>query len=97
MLVLFSRENPNSCWIITLGWLTGYIYLGNTIRIIDFRYRICPRVLVDVSKRSPSTNVLGFNLNIPIAIAPTAMQGMADPEGEKATVRGKHNISRFAV
>lgn len=60
--------------------------------LIGISYRICPRVLVDVSKRSQSTSVLGLDLNFPIAIAPTAMQGMANPEGETATVRGKNIV-----
>ena len=34
-----------------------------------------------------STTVLGFKISMPIMIAPTAMQKMAHPEGELATVR----------
>lgn len=53
------------------------------------RLRIRPRVLIDVSNRSTATNVLGLNLALPIAIAPTAMQKMANSDGEKGTVRGE--------
>lgn len=60
----------------------------------EFRIRIRPRFLIDVSKRDLSCNVLGTNLDYPIAIAPTAMQKMAHPEGEKATAKGiLYNIS----
>jgi (S)-2-hydroxy-acid oxidase len=34
-----------------------------------------------------STTVLGFNISMPIMIAPTAMQKMAHPDGELATAR----------
>lgn len=45
------------------------------------------RVLVDVSKREPSTSVLGSQLSMPIIIAPTAFHCLAHDEGELATVR----------
>lgn len=53
------------------------------------RLRVRPRVLIDVSKRSTKTNVLGIDLDMPIGIAPTAMQRMAHCDGEKATARGR--------
>ncbi|PQQ20448.1 peroxisomal (S)-2-hydroxy-acid oxidase GLO1 isoform X1 [Prunus yedoensis var. nudiflora] len=46
-----------------------------------------PRILMDVSKIDLRTTVLGFNISMPIMIAPTAMQKMAHPEGEYATAR----------
>ncbi|XP_020875760.1 peroxisomal (S)-2-hydroxy-acid oxidase GLO5 isoform X2 [Arabidopsis lyrata subsp. lyrata] len=46
-----------------------------------------PRILIDVSKIDVSTRVLGFNISMPIMIAPTAMQKMAHPDGELATAR----------
>jgi (S)-2-hydroxy-acid oxidase len=46
-----------------------------------------PRILRDVSKIDLTTNVLGFDISMPIMIAPTAMQKMAHPEGEFATAR----------
>lgn len=50
--------------------------------------RLRPRVLIDVSSRSTKCNVLGLDLDLPVAIAPTAMQKMAHSEGERATARG---------
>lgn len=35
-----------------------------------------------------AATVLGIDLSMPIAIAPTAMQRMAHPDGELATARG---------
>ncbi|CAH8306405.1 unnamed protein product [Eruca vesicaria subsp. sativa] len=46
-----------------------------------------PRILIDVSEIDVSTRVLGFNISMPIMIAPTAMQKMAHPDGELATAR----------
>ncbi|XP_073226387.1 glycolate oxidase 1-like isoform X2 [Cicer arietinum] len=42
---------------------------------------------MDVSKIDLTTNVLGFNISMPIMIAPTALQKMAHPQGEYATAR----------
>ncbi|XP_021741512.1 peroxisomal (S)-2-hydroxy-acid oxidase GLO5-like isoform X1 [Chenopodium quinoa] len=46
-----------------------------------------PRILIDVSHIDISITVLGFNIPMPIMIAPSAMQKMAHPEGEFATAR----------
>lgn len=51
------------------------------------RLRILPRILVDVSKINTETTILGDKVASPICIAPTAMQQMAHPEGERATAR----------
>jgi 4-hydroxymandelate oxidase len=45
------------------------------------------RVLVDVSHRDLSTQVLGRKLSMPLMVAPTAFHGLSDPEGEVATAR----------
>nr|DBA27118.1 TPA: hypothetical protein GDO54_011294 [Pyxicephalus adspersus] len=51
------------------------------------RYRLYPRVLRDVSITDLSTTILGQKVSMPICVAATAMQRMAHPEGETATVR----------
>ncbi len=51
------------------------------------RLRIHYRVMVDVSRRSLATTMLGEPATMPVAIAPTALQCMAHPEGERATAR----------
>ncbi|HEX6121647.1 MAG TPA: alpha-hydroxy acid oxidase, partial [Ktedonobacterales bacterium] len=51
------------------------------------RIRLRPRVLVDVSRVELATTVLGTPISMPILIAPTALHGLACPEGECATVR----------
>ncbi|MGH9316432.1 MAG: alpha-hydroxy acid oxidase [Thermoanaerobaculia bacterium] len=45
------------------------------------------RVLVDVSQIDLSTRLAGISLSLPLLLAPTALQRMAHPEGEKATAR----------
>ncbi len=51
------------------------------------RWVLRPRVLVDVSERDTSTTVLGTQVRFPVLVAPTALQRMADREGEVATSR----------
>nr|Q01KC2.2 RecName: Full=Glycolate oxidase 2; Short=GOX 2; Short=OsGLO2; AltName: Full=Peroxisomal (S)-2-hydroxy-acid oxidase GLO2; AltName: Full=Short chain alpha-hydroxy acid oxidase GLO2 [Oryza sativa Indica Group]Q7XPR4.3 RecName: Full=Glycolate oxidase 2; Short=GOX 2; Short=OsGLO2; AltName: Full=Peroxisomal (S)-2-hydroxy-acid oxidase GLO2; AltName: Full=Short chain alpha-hydroxy acid oxidase GLO2 [Oryza sativa Japonica Group] len=46
-----------------------------------------PVVLVDVSCIDMSMSVLGYNISMPIMIAPTALHKLAHPEGELATAR----------
>jgi 4-hydroxymandelate oxidase len=51
------------------------------------RTTLLPRMLVDVSARDLGTTVLGEPVSMPILIAPTALQGLAHPEGEVATTK----------
>jgi isopentenyl diphosphate isomerase/L-lactate dehydrogenase-like FMN-dependent dehydrogenase len=52
------------------------------------RWVLRPRMLVDVSKLTTATSVLGTELSFPVLVAPMAFQGMAHPEGEVAMARG---------
>ena len=45
------------------------------------------RVLVDVSQRDLSTNVLGQQVSMPVIVAPTAFHAMACPDGEVTTAK----------
>ena len=51
----------------------------------------------DVSKRDTKTTFLGIPIVSPIAVAPTAMQRMAHPEGELATARGESFLSELSL
>jgi 4-hydroxymandelate oxidase len=51
------------------------------------RIPIHHRVLVDVSRRSAETTVLGGRVSMPVLIAPTAFHRLAHADGEVATVR----------
>ena len=52
------------------------------------RYRLRPRVLVDVSSIDLSTTMLGAPAAMPVAIAPMAVHGLADPGAEVAMATG---------
>jgi isopentenyl diphosphate isomerase/L-lactate dehydrogenase-like FMN-dependent dehydrogenase len=51
------------------------------------RWRLRPRVLVDVSAVSTAVELLGRPLSMPILVAPVAYQRLVDPEGEVAMAR----------
>ncbi len=50
-------------------------------------WELRPRVLVDVGEVSTATTVLGTEVELPLLVAPTAFQCLADPGGELATAR----------
>ena len=51
------------------------------------RIRLRPRVLVDVSRVDLTTTVLGQRLELPVLLAPVALQRLAHPDGELASAR----------
>jgi 4-hydroxymandelate oxidase len=51
-------------------------------------WQLHPRVLAGVSEVSTATTLLGSPVSSPVAIAPTAIQGLAHPEGEVASAQG---------
>lgn len=51
------------------------------------RYRLRPRVLVDVRGVTTASTLLGRPVAMPVAIAPMAVHGLAHPDGELATAR----------
>ena len=51
------------------------------------RHRLMPRVLVDVSRASAVTTVLGTEISMPVIVAPVALQKMAHPDGESGMAR----------
>ena len=52
------------------------------------RWRLLPRVLAGVGEVSTATTLLGAPVDLPVVLAPTAIQGLAHPEGEVASARG---------
>jgi 4-hydroxymandelate oxidase len=61
------------------------------------RYKLYPRMLVDVSQRDLSTTLLGQSLPLPILIAPMAFQCLAHPEGEIATAKAAAELGSVMV
>lgn len=51
------------------------------------RYKLRPRILVDVSERDLTTTVLGQTVQLPLLIAPMAFQCLAHRDGEVATAK----------
>jgi isopentenyl diphosphate isomerase/L-lactate dehydrogenase-like FMN-dependent dehydrogenase len=51
------------------------------------RWELRPRVLVDVGSVSTATTVLGTEIALPLLVAPTAFQRLADPEAELSTAK----------
>jgi 4-hydroxymandelate oxidase len=51
------------------------------------RYRLRPRVLVDVARVDPATTLVGAPAAYPVGIAPMAVHALAHPSGEVATAR----------
>jgi isopentenyl diphosphate isomerase/L-lactate dehydrogenase-like FMN-dependent dehydrogenase len=51
------------------------------------RWRLRPRVLVDVSAVTTETEVLGGPVSMPVLVAPVAYQRLVDPEGEVGMAR----------
>jgi (S)-2-hydroxy-acid oxidase len=58
------------------------------------RWILRPRVLVDVATIDTATTVLGARVAMPFGFAPTALQGLAHPEGEvvPARVAGRKHV-----
>ncbi|XP_015930701.2 2-Hydroxyacid oxidase 1 isoform X1 [Parasteatoda tepidariorum] len=55
------------------------------------RLRFRTRSLQNVSKRHLAVTLAGKDVSFPIGIAPTAMQRMAHPDGEIATIKGANH------
>lgn len=47
-----------------------------------------PRVMLNNESADTRTKILGFDTGVPFFIAPTAMQGMVNLDGEKAMAKG---------
>jgi isopentenyl diphosphate isomerase/L-lactate dehydrogenase-like FMN-dependent dehydrogenase len=61
------------------------------------RWKLRPRVLVDVTAIDTSTTVLGTTVSSPILVAPVALQQFAHPEGEAATARAADRAGTIMV
>ncbi|KAI1629221.1 (S)-2-hydroxy-acid oxidase [Exophiala viscosa] len=51
------------------------------------RYKIRPRVLIDMSNLDSTTNMFGTKISLPLGFAPAAAHKLAHPDGEAATSR----------
>jgi 4-hydroxymandelate oxidase len=60
-------------------------------------HRLRPRVLRDVAHVDTSVDLLGTRLTTPVLVAPTALHGLAHPDGEVATASGTHAAGSLMV
>ncbi|HEU5199456.1 MAG TPA: alpha-hydroxy acid oxidase [Ktedonobacterales bacterium] len=61
------------------------------------RVQLLPRMLRGVRKADLGTTVLGTPVSMPVLVAPTALQGLACPEGECATAQAAGNLGTLMV
>jgi 4-hydroxymandelate oxidase len=83
---LAEERVPPEVWCYFAGGADDEVTLRSN-RAAFGRWQFRPRVLVDVAGVTTATEVLGQRLELPILAAPTALQGLLDPEGELATAR----------
>ena len=75
---------------VTWGYYANGAWDMHTLADTDAawsRYRLRPRVLVDVSAVETRTRILGRDAALPIGVSPSALHGLAHPDGELATAR----------
>ena len=77
---------PRVVWDYYSGGAQDEVTLRENRAAYD-RITLYPRILVDVSKCSPGTTVLGERVSMPVLVAPTAFHRMAHEDGEMATAR----------
>src|SRR5256885_679516 len=75
-----------NAWAYYAGGSGDEVTLRDNVAAFQ-RWRLRPRVLVDVRTVATATTVLGTDVALPVLIAPLAWQRMAHPEGEAATAR----------
>jgi isopentenyl diphosphate isomerase/L-lactate dehydrogenase-like FMN-dependent dehydrogenase len=83
-----AREKlPSATWDYFAGGAEDEITLHANRRAFE-QLEIRYRVLVDVSRRDASIELLGTRIPAPIVVAPMAFQRLAHPDGECAMARG---------
>ena len=60
-------------------------------------WQLHPRVLAGVERVSTATTLLGHPVDSPVAVAPTAIQGLAHADGEVATARGAADAGALMI
>ena len=78
-----SESLPRSTWgYLSEGSCEGLTQRGNQDSFKEFLLR--PRVLRAVGRPDLSTTILGRKISMPVCVGPTALQGLAHADGEKA-------------
>jgi 4-hydroxymandelate oxidase len=61
------------------------------------RFKLRPRMMVDVSHRNLQTTILGQTIEFPVLIAPTAFHCLAHPDGELATAKAANQAGTMMI
>jgi isopentenyl diphosphate isomerase/L-lactate dehydrogenase-like FMN-dependent dehydrogenase len=77
---------PPEVWCYFAGGAEDEVTLRAN-RAAFSRWRLRPRMLVDVADVTTEVELLGHTLSMPILVAPTALHGLLTPDGELATAR----------
>lgn len=79
---------PKALFDRLFGELDAPDWTSNTANVLAMEsVKLRPRVLVDVSRRDLSTEVLGQRISLPVMLAPTGTHQRAHPAGELASAR----------
>ena len=83
---LARRKVPKALFdYVDTGSYDQISYQANTSDLKAVRFR--QRVLIDASARNLSTTLLGENVSMPVAIAPTGLAGLLCGDGEMVAAR----------
>ncbi len=85
-----------SVWDFIAGGSGDEVTLRDNRAAYD-RYRLRPRVLVDVSTCDLGTTLLGSAVALPVGIAPMAYHRLVCADGEAATVRAAGTVGALTV
>ena len=81
-----AARTPRLAWDYYRSGANDEVTLRENRAAFD-RIALHYKVLVDVSRRSSKTTVLGHEVALPALVAPTAFHRLAHPDGELASVR----------
>jgi len=87
----YERRAAATLEAAVFDWFAGGAGDERTLRDNEAafrRFRLRPRVLVDVERVTPGTTVLGQELALPVLVAPVAFHRLVHPQGELAMARG---------
>ncbi|HEX2676239.1 MAG TPA: alpha-hydroxy acid oxidase, partial [Polyangiales bacterium] len=93
---LAAAALPGFAWDYYRSGANDELTLAHNRRAFD-EIRLRYRVLVDVSRRSTATRLLGRELALPELIAPTAFHRLAHTDGELATARAAAHAGTVMV
>ncbi|CAZ83548.1 unnamed protein product [Tuber melanosporum] len=82
-----ERTVTPKTWAFYSSAATDLLSMKLNRRAFD-RVLFRPRLMRNVKSVDTRTKILGFSTGVPFFIAPTAMQGMINPDGEKAVAMG---------